>query len=38
LPLAVPLHIHAMPASERVEIKKKKNLDRFESVAKNLEL
>jgi hypothetical protein len=35
--LAVPLHVHALPASEVVEIMKKKNLDRFETVAKNLE-
>ena len=38
LPLAVPLNFAALPASETVEILKKKNLERFETVAKNLEL
>lgn len=38
LPLFVPLNYSSLELSERVELMKKKNLDRFETAAKNLEL
>ena len=38
LPLFVPLNYSSLELSERVELMKKKNLDRFETAAKNLEV
>lgn len=38
VPLYVPLHFSSLEMSERVELMKQKNLNRFETAAKNLEL